>query len=271
MHTIAGIPVISYFVKMENNFHSTDYVDGLVNWMNKNWHLSVYCSILYVVLIFSIKHYMKNRKPFDLRTSLALWNTFLAVFSLIGSTKTIPVYINNLQTKGLVHVVCNNDFGYKSSGFWGYLFILSKLPEMIDTLFVVLRKKPLIFLHWYHHTTVLMYCWYSFHDLSSNGGTFVCMNYAVHTLMYSYYALKEFRVHIPKWCSKMITTLQLSQMGVGCFVNSYAYHLKNNNVPCQTTYENIGVSFLMYFTYFVLFFQFFRNAYMTTSGKSKSH
>jgi len=34
-------------------------------------------------------------------------------------------------------------------GFWTWLFVLSKLPELGDTIFIVLRKQPLIFLHWW--------------------------------------------------------------------------------------------------------------------------
>ena len=31
----------------------------------------------------------------------------------------------------------------------------------MDTAFIVLRKRKLIFLHWYHHATVLLVCWYA--------------------------------------------------------------------------------------------------------------
>jgi hypothetical protein len=34
------------------------------------------------------------------------------------------------------------------SGFWALMFVLSKVPELGDTIFIVLRKQPLIFLHW---------------------------------------------------------------------------------------------------------------------------
>lgn len=40
------------------------------------------------------------------------------------------------------------------------MFVFSKVPELGDTVFIILRKRPLIFLHWYHHVTVLLYTWH---------------------------------------------------------------------------------------------------------------
>ena len=34
------------------------------------------------------------------------------------------------------------------SSFWASVFVLSKVPELGDTFFILLRKQPLIFLHW---------------------------------------------------------------------------------------------------------------------------
>jgi hypothetical protein len=39
-------------------------------------------------------------------------------------------------------------YGNAAVGFWVQAFILSKIFELVDTAFIVLRKRPLVFLHW---------------------------------------------------------------------------------------------------------------------------
>lgn len=57
----------------------------------------------------------------------------------------------------------------------------------------MLRKQKLIFLHWYHHITVLIYCWYSFSQYTAPARWFVVMNFVVHSIMYTYYAFRALR------------------------------------------------------------------------------
>ncbi|CAF0714761.1 unnamed protein product [Brachionus calyciflorus] len=248
----------------EKLFESRDFVQSLGQWMQENWTTSIYISLTYIIFIFSVQYYMKNRPRYELRLPLILWNIFLATFSIMGTIRTWPEFIYNISQKGIVHSVCDISYAYGVTGFWAFMFIMSKLPELIDTVFIVFRKQELIFLHWYHHATVLIYCWYSYSDFSASGRWFMTMNYLVHSIMYSYYACKALKIRVPLFISKLITTSQIVQMIFGCYVNWVAYQTKKYSpqTKCNITNENILSSFVMYLSYFVLFFHFFFNAYV---------
>lgn len=156
----------------------------------------------------------------------------------------------------------------KVSGFWTWLFVLSKLPELGDTIFIVLRKQPLIFLHWYHHITVLMYSWFSYTEYTASARWFIVMNYCVHSLMYSYYALRAMRFHPPRFISMLITTLQLTQMVIGCAINVWAHSfIQTPGRSCNISPMNIKLSIAMYFSYFVLFARFFYVTYLSSNAR----
>ncbi|CAL8091568.1 unnamed protein product [Orchesella dallaii] len=236
-------------------------------WLGVNWTWSVYISGIYLSAIFGIQLLMKNRPPFSLRNVLTGWNFFLAVFSLLGAMRTFPemVFILTKNVEGFgqgFHLsVCQRENHNQASAFWGLLFTLSKAVELGDTVFIVLRKQPLIFLHWYHHITVLGYTWFTYESYDATSRWFMVMNYMVHSLMYTYYGLKSLRISVPRFVSMLITTLQLSQMIVGVFVNVYAYYVKTQGVNCLVETKHINLALIMYVSYFILFGNFFYNAY----------
>ncbi|XP_071954512.1 very long chain fatty acid elongase 6-like [Antedon mediterranea] len=234
-----------------------------VNWFAENWSKAFLYSAIYVVLIFGGKFFMTNRPRYNLRMPLTIWSMTLAVFSWMGAIRLWADYIFFVKQYGFKASMCDPIFYQGVTGFWSWLFICSKLPELGDTIFIILRKQRLIFLHWYHHITVLLYAWYSYAHLVAPGRYFVLMNYTVHALMYTYYALKASKIMpVPTWVNIMITTLQLLQMIVGCIINGYAYMFRKQGEVCSTTDMNLRVSFLMYFSYFLLFAHFFYNTYM---------
>ncbi len=107
--------------------------------------------MLYVVGIFGGQKVMASRQPFDLKWPLAYWNLLLSLFSIVGALRVVPHLAYLLATKGPAAVACGAPeplYGNAAVGFWVQAFILSKLFELIDTAFIVLRKRPLVFLHW---------------------------------------------------------------------------------------------------------------------------
>ncbi|XP_076068707.1 elongation of very long chain fatty acids protein baldspot isoform X1 [Oratosquilla oratoria] len=244
----------------EENFPVQDYIA----WMEANWWHCFYYITAYVAFLAGGQRFMKDRPKYDLRAQLVAWNIALAIFSSWGCYRTALEMGHILSSYGFKFSYCNGGYTFldnRVGGFWNWMFTLSKVPELGDTVFIVLRKQPLIFLHWYHHVTVLLYAWYSYSDYIATARWFVCMNYMVHSVMYSYYALKALRFKVPRGISMAITTAQLAQMVMGAAVNIWAYQVKQAGQECHVSYENIKISLLMYTSYFVLFARFFNRAY----------
>jgi elongation of very long chain fatty acids protein 6 len=137
----------------------------------------------------------------------------------------------------------------------------SKLFELVDTAFLVLRKKPVLVLHWVHHITVLLFTWYCQVAARTHAPLmYTLMNAVVHSLMYTYYAFAAVRVFFPY--PQLLTVLQLVQMVIGAAV---AVHSGYCASPAEdSTLFWTGV--VMYATYFGLFLNFFVARYF---GKPK--
>lgn len=245
---------------------NVDY-NAVHDWYQDYWHLSVYFAILYVVLVFGGRKIMESRERYTLQGPLICWNILLAGFSIFGTIRIWQVMFDLYKLHGLKGTVCNSEyFQSPVSNFWSMVFIMSKVPELVDTAFIVLRKQKLIFLHWYHHITVMIYSWYTFRDRLSGAQWYVSMNFFVHALMYSYYACRAMKIKIPKPLAVTITALQLSQMVVGVTVQVYIY-LKRKDPWCPTHYYNLRAAVIMYGSYMLLFAKFFYDAYLAPKKK----
>jgi len=198
---------------------------------------------------------------------LTFWNAGLAVFSICGMLRMTPEFIWSISSNSLSYSMCTASFAQGVTGFWTWMFAVSKVVEFGDTAFIVLRKKPLMFLHWYHHITVLMYTWHATKDHTASGRWFIWTNYTVHAFMYTYYTLRAFRVRFPKQIPMVVTTLQLLQMVFGVSIAIHNYRLKSSGGACQQSYENLYFCFTIYFSYFLLFCNFFYHTYLKKNNR----
>ena len=243
------------FLTFEKNHDALAFDD----FITRHWTDSfIYCGI-YLLVVFGGQRAMKNREKFELRTSLAVWSGLLAVFSIMGSIRMTPELIWAVRKHGFEYSYCSGSFleQGKVTSFWGCLFAISKVAELGDTVFIVLRKQQLIFLHWYHHITVLLYVWYSYPDHIGSARYFMVMNYSVHAVMYSYYTLRAMKFRFPRWISMFITSLQLLQMISALIITIVTYQTLSAGRQCMNNYRNIAWSVIMYFSYLVLFARFF--------------
>jgi len=154
------------------------------------------------------------------------------------------------------------------------MFIFSKIPELVDTVFLVLQKKEVIFLHWFHHVTVLMYCWHAYITPTATGLWFASINYSVHSIMYFYYFCSilggPLRT-LSRPVAPLITLVQLIQMVVGAGVTllAAARH-EADPKSCVVDPVNYRCGLAMYLSYLVLFGMLFYNHYLRPGGKHTS-
>ncbi|EFO20598.1 GNS1/SUR4 family protein [Loa loa] len=234
----------------------------------KNWIQTVAVSIGYFFIIKLIQYSMNYRSAFKLRWPLFIWNLSLALFNIFGFIRFGEDMIHTLLYEGVYRSLCYSVNPTDVAAYWSYLFFLSKIVELGDTLFIVLRKKPLIFLHYYHHTSVLIYSAHSGAENTGSGKALILMNFLAHSAMYTYFAVASYGKRPPKTISMTLTTIQTVQMFVGIGVLAYVYKIKTGtNLPCQQSMQNLLFGALLYVTFAVLFIHYFISKYLRKSDK----
>ncbi|KAL3994157.1 GNS1/SUR4 family protein [Acanthocheilonema viteae] len=228
----------------------------------KHWSKSVYIAAFYICIIHALQRYQRTRKARNLRLPLCIWNLTLSLFSLIATIRFGEEFYSTLTTRPFVHSICYAISPFQPAAVWAFIFAISKVVELGDTIFLLMRKKPIIFLHWYHHAVVLIYSWNAAVELTAAGRWFIMMNYFVHFIMYAYYSIAVWSIRLPKLFSMFVTVLQTSQMLTGIFVSMIALKQKLKNAVCQQSMDNLALGFAIYSSFAVLFIRYFHNTYM---------
>jgi hypothetical protein len=225
--------------------------------------------LVYLMFVLTGPIVMKNRKAMQLRGVLIFYNFALVALScymfyefLFGAW----LYRYSLGCQPV-------DWAWTDENFRvihvGYLFWVSKLIELLDTVFFVLRKKnnQITFLHIFHHTAMPFAWWCGLNWAAGGMGTFHGMvNSFVHIIMYTYYGLAAIGPHMQKYLTwkKYITKLQLTQ-----FVIVFAHMSQLFFIECD--YSRIFLWMILSYTvvFFVLFSNFYIQAYLKKAKSGK--
>ncbi|NXO48943.1 ELOV6 protein, partial [Aramus guarauna] len=238
-------------------------------WMQQNWYKSLFFGIAYLIVIFGIQHFMKERRAYNLRAPLTLWSFSLALFSAIAASRIWKQMAFILSTKGFKQSVCSQSFYvHPVSKLWVYLFVLTKFLELGDTIFIVLRKNKLIFLHWYHHSTAMILTCYSYKEMVAGSGWVSAFNFSIHAIMYSYYTVRAAGFQVPHYIRMVVTISQMVQMLAYVVMNVLLIFWMDDKV-CHNTWTVFFLSSFVYISLLVLFCNFFLKTYLSSTQKSK--
>jgi len=241
------LPVLEVELWFKHEYNS--YVNGIFR--DLTW-IPVVASIVYLWMVFQLPKYLPAKGIPHTRPLLIVWNAFLSVFSMWGGLRILPNVLvrNEFFICGDAEAFCN---AHPHMCFWLFAFCMSKIPEMIDTLFLVLRRREVIFLHWYHHVSVMWFCWICWTNNAVVGQCYAAMNLIVHTFMYFYYTLAALGLRPWRWAN-YITLVQISQMFGGVILSVYivAY-----NETCKAPRQIRIAGIVIYGSYLYLFVKFF--------------
>lgn len=240
-------------------------------WATEFWWIPALSVPIYLLLVSLGKKWMETKEAYSLRSSLFVWNVALAVCSMVGTVVMLPALWETMIRKGFQYSVCYTTIHtVPLQSFFSLMFSLSKIIEFGDTFFVIMRKTPLNFLHWYHHATVSIYSWHSLAIRSAPAHWYCALNYSVHSVMYSYYVVKSTGVRMPSGVARGVTVLQLLQFVLGLLINCVAgYVYVWQGQFCHINMTNIVMGTVIYASYFVLFGDFFWKRYIVTKTKKK--
>jgi hypothetical protein len=240
----------------------------VVAFCKTRWEIVLSFCAAYLLMVFLCRNGIRAHSFGGVVDNLfALWNLGLSLFSTWGFCNMAYTLAQVVPARGFHFSVCADTMtllGFSESkpvALALSLFCFSKIPELGDTIFLILKRKPVRFLQWYHHSTVMLFCWLALATEFTPGIWFATTNYFVHSVMYMYFFLMRFKVKalvtILKKLAPFITIIQTTQMVWGLIVNATGVISFLTTGSCQIQAVTVYCAAGMYASYFVLFSQLF--------------
>lgn len=232
---------------------------------------------LYLVTIFSIREYMKDKPPKKLTALFQLHNLILssgsALLLALMIEEVFPIWWNN----NLFHAMCSVEAWTPRLEFYYIINYYFKYLELFDTVFLAIKKKPLAFLHVFHHSATALLCYSQLNGKTSVSWVVISLNLAVHVLMYYYYFATAGGARI--WWKKYLTTMQIVQFVIDLFAvyfATYSYYAAKYFPHLPTMGSCTGTEGAAVFgcglltSYLGLFINFYIQTYKKSPGHKKN-
>lgn len=187
---------------------------------------TVLVSLAYIYFVkVAGPRFMEHREPFKLRGAMIVYNFLaMALNAKIFYNAATSGWLNGHYSWRCAEIDRDVNEMTSSMVVAAWLFYFSKIVELADTVFFVLRKKwsQITLLHVVHHSLLPVSCWFAVKYVPVGHASFMGFtNSFVHILMYSYYALAACGPRVARylWWKRYLTRIQMTQF-VAMFVHS---------------------------------------------------
>ncbi|KAL3470323.1 ELO family [Aspergillus californicus] len=233
----------------------------------------------YYVVVLGGRQLMKNVPAFKLQTAFVLHNFILTVISGGLLALFLEQLLPTLWNNGVLHAICDPQGGWTDElVVLYYLNYLTKYLELLDTVFLVLKKKPLTFLHTYHHGATALLCYVELVGRTSVSWVPITLNLTVHVVMYWYYFQSARGIRI--WWKRYITILQIAQFVIDIgfiYFASYTFFASTyfpwvpNTGACMGDETAACFGVFIISSYLLLFISFYVTTYNAKAPKLFDH
>ncbi|GAA5994837.1 elongation of very long chain fatty acids protein [Rhodotorula paludigena] len=233
--------------------------------------------VVYLVVIFGGQALMRGSKPYRFQPLFMLHNFLLSSGSALLLALMLEEIVPIVWKHGLFYAICNTSAWTPRMETYYIFNYYFKYWELFDTVFLVVKKKPLQFLHVFHHTATAVLCYTQLNGRTSVSWVVITLNLFVHVLMYYYYFMTAAGYKI--WWKKYLTTLQITQFVIDLFTvyfASYSYFAATYfpNMPsmgsCAGTEGAAIFGCALLTSYLFLFIAFYQKTYKAQAGKNKA-
>ncbi|KAM6498113.1 ELO family [Amanita muscaria] len=250
--------------------HYTSYVQGKTPLSTTPVVLT--SLIFYLIVVFGIQAYMKDKQPQKLTSIFQAHNVILSSGSLLLLLLILEEIVPISWNHGPFHALCSKDAWTPRLEFYYMINYYFKYLELIDTVFLALKKKPLQFLHVFHHSATALLCYAQLNGKTSISWLVISLNLAVHVVMYYYYYATAGGARF--WWKKYLTTMQIVQFVIDLFavyLGTYTHYAYIYNLPSYGDCAGTNTAALfgcgLLTTYLGLFINFYAQTYKAHGQK----
>lgn len=246
-----------------NIMNETNLLD-LYPLIDSNWKIP-FIGIVYLIFVTILGPvFMKKRTPIK-----SIKTIIIPIYNIIQIIANGLIVISAFREQEFLLYSAGNLCGLKippiefqEKFIWfGYMWCLIKISDLLDTVFFILLKKfsHITFLHVYHHVTTMLIAYIVVKWIRSEQNLiYAAVNCFIHVIMYSYYLCSALG-YKPPW-KKLVTIMQLSQFFGLMLLTMILLTCQIN--PKYFYFSVYGVCQCIFYLY--LFLNFYMKSYSTT-------